>query len=146
METDRLALEQLRERQKHFFREIRATMWERLTPKQREFLSRPELTEEHGQYVFKQNGSKAYLSPRGENISLTMIQTEEAQRGQGHASNLLRRICEMADEVGVTLSLMAEPKARKIGLVQSQLVKWYRRHGFKGECDKMIRPPSRDAG
>jgi len=47
----------------------------------------------------------------------------------------------MADQVGMTLTLRAEPKALKIGLVQEQLVEWYSRFGFEGDCDNMARRP-----
>lgn len=118
----------------------------RTSPEQNAFLSEPTLREQSGQFVLANEGSQAYLATSGETIHLGMIQTDEDKRGQGHACRLLRRICELADRYGITLSLRAEPKARKIGLKQKELVEWYKRFGFAGEWNKMIRLPCDQSG
>jgi hypothetical protein len=61
-------------------------------------------------------------------------------KGSGRASKELKRIIKDADDTGVTLRLQAIPIGDD-GLNQKQLVKWYRRHGFKGEPEEMVRPP-----
>lgn len=130
--------EALRDR---FFQSLQQGLRGRHTKKQKEFFNLPGITSEGSLYVMKHRGATAWLSARGEGVHLEMISTQEPQRGEGHASELLRRICSLADEVEVTLSLRAEPKARKIGLRQAKLVEWYRRNGFEGEWDKMTRLP-----
>jgi GNAT superfamily N-acetyltransferase len=143
MANDKLNDEALREAPDSLFQALRHACWERLTTKQKEFLSLPGFVEQSGQYLMTHQGAKAWLAPRGEEIWLAMIQTDEAQREKGQASLLLQKICALADQVGVTLSLRAEPKALKIGLDQDQLVGWYSssRFGFKGDWPNMTRPP-----
>ena len=133
--------DKLLDRQPNVIQAFRDYIRKDLTPKQREFFNLPEIVEEGSLHVVRHRGSKAWLSACGDTIQLTMIQTEESQRRQGHASQLLHTICSLADRIGVTLSLRAEPKARKIGLVQKQLVDWYGRYGFEGGPERMTRRP-----
>lgn len=48
----------------------------------------------------------------------------------GHASTVLRSLCDLADQHHVVLTLLPTPIG-KGGLSKSDLVKWYRRHGFR---------------
>lgn len=141
MADDNVDGEKLRDLQQKVFQAMRDEIRKGYTVKQKEFFDLPEMVEEGNQYVLRHGGSKAWLSACGEAVHLGMIQTEEPQRGQGHASQLLERICSLADKVGVTLTLRAEPKARRIGLVQEELVEWYGRYGFEGSWEKMTRGP-----
>lgn len=125
----------------NYFQNRREVEWPKLTPQQRAFLSSPELTRAGDLYGIEQSGSKAWLIPCDKSIHLEMITTTEADRGNGDASRLLKRVCELADSAGVTLSLMAKPKDYVIGLNQSELVAWYGRHGFKGDWNRMTRRP-----
>jgi len=122
--------------------EIHDKRWARLSAQQKAFLSHQELARDGVNYVLRENGSKACLTAAGDSIEVTTIWTDPSQRRQGHASKLLKRICELADKVGVELSLRAEPKDSKIDLNQGQLVAWYGRCGFAGAWNKMSRPPS----
>jgi hypothetical protein len=62
-------------------------------------------------------------------------------RGGGHASGVLRQICDMADKHGVTLDLDVKPFGRG-GLSKRDLAAWYARYGFvKGKADTMTREP-----
>jgi len=133
--------EQLEEARRKLFQSLRDESWNRLSSEQKAFLSESTLREQSGQFVLVNEGSQAYLAACGETIRLGMIKTDEDKRGQGHAGRLLRRICELADQHGITLSLRAEPKALKIGLKQKELVQWYKRFGFAGKWNKMIRLP-----
>lgn len=66
-----------------------------------------------------------------------------ADKYAGYASQVVRKLCEIADARGVTLDLLATPIGRG-GLSKSDLVKWYKRRGFEvvraGE-PVMRRPP-----
>ena len=56
------------------------------------------------------------------------------ERGKGHASSLLRGICDYMDRAGRTMTLVAYPYTRKEGeqgLSWGEVVKFYHRHGFK---------------
>lgn len=122
-------------------KEMRARDWEELTEKQKAFFSRPEFVRDAGQFLIRNQGSKAWLCPKGEAIQLGMMQTEVANRRQGLADQLLTKICAMADEFGVALTLRAQPSAETIGAKQKDLIAWYKSHGFNGVWDKMTRSP-----
>lgn len=80
-------------------------------------------------YVDKATRSIADLCDYyGKGMLLTRINVPKASRGKGHASALLTRILDDADEEGVTLFLEISPSD---GLDYSQLEAWYHRHGFK---------------
>jgi len=64
----------------------------------------------------------------GHGYAIRRINTPQELRGRGYASRVLRQIIADADREGVRLYL--EPAATG-GLSQTQLVAWYRRHGFK---------------
>lgn len=138
MKNDAVDPEKIRD---EFMQSICDKIREEQTPKQKKFFKLPEIALESQGYVLRLHGTQAWLSAYGEAIQIGWIHTDETERGKGHASQLLRRICSLADEIGVTLSLKAQPKARKIGLVEEQLVEWYRRHGFEGDQHRMTRPP-----
>lgn len=63
-----------------------------------------------------------------EGMIITRINVPQAFRGQGHARELLRRVCADADLEGVTLWLEISSSD---GLDYDQLEAWYVRHGFK---------------
>ena len=73
------------------------------------------------------------------------------EQSGGHASKALDKVCELADEHGVTLDLEAAPmpnhvKDKKAAFSKTQLIAWYGRHGFKsvtkrGDHDHMVRVP-----
>jgi GNAT superfamily N-acetyltransferase len=72
----------------------------------------------------------------GDEICLvTGIRTYPIQRGKGLARQVLRMILEDADQENVTLMLAAQAETfdnpKRPGLTQTQLVAWYKRHGFE---------------
>jgi GNAT superfamily N-acetyltransferase len=69
-------------------------------------------------------GAKLQASTR----ELCDLQVREERQGQGHASALLREVCDEADAAGVMLVLFVEPF--DAGLSADSLVAWYGRHGF----------------
>lgn len=145
MSNNKVDPEKQKKQRDAIFQAMREEEWNDLTQLQKDFLSLPEFVQENGLWMITHEGSKAWLSHLDETIQLTMIQTNEEQRNQGHASQLLKTICELADKIGVTLSLRAEPKARKIGAPQEKLIEWYSRYGFEGRWNDMKRQP-REAG
>jgi len=58
---------------------------------------------------------------------ITRVNVPVRHRGQGYASELLKQITDDADREHVSLMLEVSPSD---GLGYSQLVAWYRRHGF----------------
>jgi hypothetical protein len=114
-----------------------------------------------GDYMFtkSEGGCHGFVqfihnSPR----SLTIHRLWTLERGQGNGSIMLRKLCQLADEHGVELTLKCLPFGRKpYPLLSEQLVDWYQRYGFVGNRKKMIRearfsvwselpPPSPDGG
>lgn len=73
---------------------------------------------------------------------INRINVPEAFRGQGHGSTLLKQILADADREKVTLLL--EPVATgRNGLAQRDLIKWYKRYGFKTyDAFYLVRPPA----
>lgn len=55
----------------------------------------------------------------------------KAKRGQGHASRVLRALCEAADAKGIRLQLEAHAYGGADTLNTPALVAWYARYGFK---------------
>jgi len=70
------------------FQAIRDACWEKLTAKQKEFLSLPDFAEMSNQYLITHQGARAWLAASGKAIRLVTIQTDEAERGKGQASQL----------------------------------------------------------
>ncbi|MFV1966357.1 MAG: hypothetical protein ACC628_13120, partial [Pirellulaceae bacterium] len=82
----------------------------RLSSRQRTFLG--ELgAKQHGNFFDVQlGGSTAQLSISGEAIHIGLIQTMKPDRGKGHASKLLKHMCECADHAQVQLTGNVEAK------------------------------------
>lgn len=51
-------------------------------------------------------------------------------KGRGDASRVLRKICDIADEFGVTIKITPKPFGTGNILTKKQLVDWYKRFGF----------------
>jgi ribosomal protein S18 acetylase RimI-like enzyme len=62
-----------------------------------------------------------------EGYTITRINTPRQYRGEGHASALLRQVCEDADRERATIYLEVLPTG---GLNAEKLRAWYGRHGF----------------
>lgn len=77
-------------------------------------------------------------------IWLSNILTNESERGKGYASKVLDSIIEIANKYKVELSLVPKPFGSKKSLTKSNLIAWYKRHGFKPirNDDMMIYSPS----
>jgi hypothetical protein len=65
-------------------------------------------------------------------------------KGQGNAGKVMQKIVDIADKYGVTVALDAEPfSTAKDKLNKSQLVKFYKKYGFKssnfGEMERVAR-------
>ena len=69
-------------------------------------------------------GPKLQASTR----ELCDLRTQAGAQGQGHASALLREVCEEADAAGVMLVLFVDPFGT--GLSADDLAAWYERNGF----------------
>lgn len=63
------------------------------------------------------------------------------ERGKGDGSRVLQKICDIADKHNVVIRCSPEPFGDTNGLNKSELVKWYKRNGFKsigwGELERL---------
>jgi hypothetical protein len=77
----------------------------------------------------------------GDHISLASIRTPQKYRGQGQASNVLRHINNVADELGKPVRLLASPLDKKT--TTSGLVNFYKKHGYEitGETGNFVGDP-----
>lgn len=64
---------------------------------------------------------------------------------KGHATAVMKKAVEFADERGVTLYLQAKRYGYSRGLDNKQLVSFYEKFGFVKEGILMRRSPSRDS-
>ena len=85
-------------------------------------------------------GPKLHASTR----ELCDLQVREERQGRGHASALLREVCNEADAAGVMLVLFVEPFGT--GLSADDLVAWYGRHGFAEIQARPVRMMARMIG
>jgi hypothetical protein len=53
------------------------------------------------------------------------------EKGRGDATKVMNKICEIADKYKVTIHLSPKPYGTGKGLNKSQLIKWYKKFGFK---------------
>lgn len=67
---------------------------------------------------------------RGRMRELSALTVDQAQRGTGCATALLKSVCADADKAGVLLLVVVEPFG-DAPLSVEQLRDWYARHGFK---------------
>jgi GNAT superfamily N-acetyltransferase len=70
---------------------------------------------------------------------ISRINVPEDHRRQGHGTALLKRILADADAEGVVLEL--SPLPSDFTFSRTDLISWYKRHGFEGE-HFMVRFPS----
>ena len=93
-------------------------------------------------------------------VHFDFIEVMKNVRGKGQASRVFRKVTNLADEYGVTITLKAtadpigaqnakgwvnpnRPVVDQVpGLSTDDLVKWYTRHGFKGNPNRMVRTPT----
>ena len=68
---------------------------------------------------------------RARTRELVKIHTPAADQGNGHATELLRQVCDEADKAGLTLVLWPRPYGDDIALSASMLRDWYARFGFR---------------
>ena len=66
-------------------------------------------------------------------------------KGQGGATKVMNKICEIADKYNITIHLTPDPFGTGDRLSKSQLVKWYKKFGFVKErgWDDMKRHPKK---
>jgi GNAT superfamily N-acetyltransferase len=64
-----------------------------------------------------------------EYVLLTWIGVGRFHRGKGYGSKMLKRICDEADQEGVTLIASVQPDPG--ALTEHQLFSWYLRYGFE---------------
>ena len=62
---------------------------------------------------------------------ISKVHTDAAEQGKGHASELMRQVCEEADAAGLTLVLWPRPYGDDIALGASMLQGWYAGFGFR---------------
>ena len=74
-------------------------------------------------------------------VYIIKISTERQSRAKGAATEVLKLICEAADEHRVELVLTVEPFDAG-GLDTETLVAWYKGLGFEGDAGEMIRHPA----
>lgn len=82
---------------------------------------------------------------RAQTREVTRVQTAPDQQGQGHATELMRQVCDEADRAGITLVLWPRPFGEWQALSQGMLADWYARaFGFaelQPEPLMMVRSP-----
>lgn len=87
--------------------------------------------------------TKAVPSHMGARIrEVSQVETARADRNKGHATRLMRIVCDEADKRGMLLLLRAKPYADS-PLDADRLVMWYACFGFvplPGEDGVMARP------
>lgn len=66
---------------------------------------------------------------------ITKLHTPAAEQGNGYATELVKQVCDEADQAGITLVLWPRPYGNDIALSQAMLCDWYARFGFR-----MIQP------
>lgn len=99
-----------------------------------------------GHYGFKKpdggsHGFVQFIITSGNSARIHRLWTMEP--GKGNGSLMLRTLCELADHHGVELALKVVPIGRKpYPMSREQLRSWYRRHGFEGNANKLIRRPA----
>jgi hypothetical protein len=78
----------------------------------------------------------------GEAIQIASLEALEPGRGAG--TRAIRRLCELADAHGVTLTLIADPFGKRPKITRAKLMHWYHGFGFRA-CSvhsyQMRRPP-----
>lgn len=62
---------------------------------------------------------------------ITKVHTPASDQGKGHASALLREVCQEANNAGLTLMLWPRPYGDDIALSAGQLRDWYAQFGFR---------------
>ncbi len=63
-------------------------------------------------------------------------------KNKGYASNLLKRLTDLADKMKIKLTLHPHPTDNQSdGLSQDSLIDWYERYGFEHSDDEMIYYP-----
>lgn len=63
-------------------------------------------------------------------------------KGRGDASRVLHKICDIADEFGITIKISPKPFGTGDILTKKQLIDWYKRFGFvKDGVEDMKRQP-----
>lgn len=73
----------------------------------------------------------ATLKLTGENDVFTLSNLVAGERRKGHASELVRFMCDIADDNGWTIQLTAHRFGRPPGPDTKTLVAFYRKYGFK---------------
>lgn len=75
----------------------------------------------------------ALSSKKSDTISIDGFSS--ADRNRGYASTVLRELCDAADQLHVTLTLVAQAYKFEPGMLDDcALSEWYRRHGFEGRA------------
>lgn len=88
---------------------------------------------------FTYKSSSLELRERDGYMQLVNLYSKEP--GKGHATSLLTKVCEYADQHGVTIQLIAKQYGNSHGLSNEQLSKLYERFGFNQNGSGMIRKP-----
>ncbi len=84
----------------------------------------------HGGASLKLSYSQhAPANERGNLLEVTHVQTEPAQRGRGHASLLLQKVCAEADAARKVLMLFPSPYG-DAPVSRDALIEWYAAYGF----------------
>ena len=136
----RMDHDEVRRRSAEALKKIFEQVYDQPTEQQKLFLEHLGAKPQNGLFTVGNSGSTAWMWVKGEAIDLRLIKTTEPERGKEFASQLLNQICKYADETTVTLLLKVESKDLN-GLSEADLLAWYRRRGFVGDANGMVREP-----
>lgn len=98
----------------------------------------------NGYFLFSYNQCRAFLNNRDKNgngsdtVHISGFSVVPDKRGSGHGKRGMQQICKWADEFGLTLRLWVE-RYDEGPISTTDLVKFYRKFGFKGDKDGMKR-------
>lgn len=93
------------------------------------------------QVVIINETTQIELSAADERVHIDGVFVFDHARGKGEASNALRQLTALADEMGVPCSVVPQVFGAD-GLTEAHLRSWYERHGFVAHADDlMVRQP-----
>jgi hypothetical protein len=86
-------------------------------------------------------GSVAVSPIKGDPKAIYLNSLRAFGTGHCYGSYVLGKLTDLADKHGVTIELHARPFGNEKGLAKGKLVAWYKRHGFTGTAERLVRQP-----
>lgn len=77
--------------------------------------------------------------PFDDNVTLKSIRSFSHK--QGHGSEFMQKLTYLADSMNITIELDPHPLQTDKRIPLKKLLEWYKRFGFKGSSNGMIRRP-----